>query len=90
MHLATAGDQDGPPGIHVVREGHTLGRDLEALLAAEVHDRERHAVTRRLKEAHLPRLKTLDESDFSHAQVCATQIRTLADATTLCARRRSC
>jgi DNA replication protein DnaC len=53
---------------------------LEALLAAEVDERERHAIARRLKDAHLPRVKTLDEFDFSQAsKVSATQIRELAD-----------
>jgi DNA replication protein DnaC len=40
---------------------------LEALLAAELEDRERRAIERRLKEAHLPRVKTLDEFDFTQA-----------------------
>ena len=40
---------------------------LEALLTAELEERERNTVARRLKEAHLPRLKTLDEFDFHQA-----------------------
>jgi DNA replication protein DnaC len=40
---------------------------LEALLAAELEDRERRAIERRIKEAHLPRVKTLDEFDFRQA-----------------------
>jgi DNA replication protein DnaC len=63
-----------------VRERHTHLAYLEALLAAEVDERERHAIARRLKDAHLPRVKTLDEFDFSQAsKVSATQIRELAD-----------
>jgi DNA replication protein DnaC len=47
---------------------------------AEVDERERHAIARRLKDAHLPRVKTLDEFDFSQAaKVSATQIHELAD-----------
>jgi DNA replication protein DnaC len=50
------------------------------LLATELEERERHAIARRLKEAHLPRVKTLDEFDFSQApHVSASQIRELAD-----------
>ena len=80
LHLPTVADQCGPLGAQAVREGHTHLGYLDALLAAEVDERERHAIARRLKEAHLPRLKTLDEFDFSQApKVSATQIRTLAD-----------
>jgi len=32
---------------------------LEALLAAEIEERERNTIDRRIKEAHLPRVKTL-------------------------------
>ena len=39
----------------------------EALLAAELEEREQHAIQRRLQEAHLPRLKTLEEFDFGAA-----------------------
>ena len=63
-----------------MRERHTHLGYLEALLAAEVDERERHAIARRLKEAHLPRLKTLDEFEFGSASpVAATQMRELAD-----------
>jgi len=37
---------------------------LEALLGAEVEERERRAVLRRIKEAHFPAVKTLEEFDF--------------------------
>ena len=41
--------------------------------------RERHAIARRIKDAHLPRVKTLDEFDFSQApKISATQLRELA------------
>ncbi len=80
LHLPTVADQCSTLGAQAAREGHTHLGYLDALLAAEVDERERHAVARRLKEAHLPRLKTLDEFDFSRAStVSATQIRTRAD-----------
>ena len=80
LHLPTVGGQCGPLAAQAVRERHTHLGYLEALLAAEVDERERHAVARRLKDAHLPHIKTLDEFDFSQApKVSATQIRTLAD-----------
>ena len=52
---------------------------LEALLAAELEERERNTIVRRLKEARLPRMKTLDEFDFGKApQVSPTQVQELA------------
>jgi DNA replication protein DnaC len=55
-------------------------RYLEALLAAEVEDRERRVVERRLREARLPRVKTLEEFDFGQSpRLSAVQIRELAE-----------
>ena len=80
LHLPTVGGQCGSLAAQAVRERHTHLGYLEALLAAEVEERERHAIARRLKDAHLPRVKTLDEFDFGQAaKVSATQIRALAD-----------
>jgi len=80
LHLPTVAGQCATLAEQAVRERHTHLGYLEALLAAEVDERERHAIARRLKDAHLPRLKTLDEFDFSQAaKVSATQIRELAD-----------
>src|SRR5271156_2535839 len=54
-------------------------RYLEALLAAELEERERNTIARRIKEARLPRMKTLEEFDFSKApQVPATKMHELA------------
>ena len=77
LHLPTVGGQCGPLAAQAVRERHTHLGYLDALLAAEVDERERHAIARRLKDAHLPRVKTLDEFDFGQAKVSATQIREL-------------
>jgi DNA replication protein DnaC len=53
---------------------------LAELLSAEVDERERHTIERRIKEARLPRIKTLEDFDFNAAsQVSALQIRELAD-----------
>ncbi len=53
---------------------------LEALLGAEVEERERRTVERRLREAHLPRMKTLDEFDFAQApKIPASLMRKLAE-----------
>lgn len=53
---------------------------LTELLGAEIDERERHAISRRLREARLPRMKTLEEFDFTAApQVPAKQMRELAE-----------
>jgi DNA replication protein DnaC len=53
---------------------------LEALLSAEVEEREQNAVARRIKEAHFPKVKTMDEFNFQEAQhLPVTLIRHLAE-----------
>jgi DNA replication protein DnaC len=62
------------------REHQTYLGYLDALLVAEVEERERNTIERRIKEAHLPRFKTLEEFDFSQApSVSPTRIRELAE-----------
>lgn len=63
-----------------VKKNHSHIRYLEALLAMECEERDRHAIQNRIREAQLPRMKTLEEFDFAHApQIPATKIRELAD-----------
>jgi DNA replication protein DnaC len=53
---------------------------LEALLAAEIEEREQNTVERRIRDAHLPRMKTLEEFDFSQSpHVTAAKMRDLAE-----------
>lgn len=79
LHLPTVGGQCGTLAEQAVRERH-MHLGYLALLAAEIEERERHAIARRLKDAHLPRLKTLDEFDFGQAsKVSASQLHELAD-----------
>jgi DNA replication protein DnaC len=55
-------------------------RYLEALLHAELEDRDQRAVARRLWDARLPRVKTLEEFDFGQApKISANQVRELAE-----------
>ena len=62
------------------REHQTYLAYLEALLIAEVEERERRVVGRRLMEARLPRIKTLDEFGFSQTpSVSAANIAMLAE-----------
>jgi DNA replication protein DnaC len=63
-----------------VKENHSHIRYLEALLAIECEERDRHAIENRIRDAQLPRMKTLEEFDFSQApQIQAARIRELAD-----------
>jgi DNA replication protein DnaC len=53
---------------------------LEALLAAEIEERERNTIDRRIKEAHLPRVKTLEEFDYTQSpMVSAPKMLELAE-----------
>lgn len=53
---------------------------LDWLLQAELEEREQKTIARRIKEAHLPKVKTLAEFDFTQSpQVSATKIAELAE-----------
>ena len=55
-------------------------RYLDVLLNAEVEEREHRAVQRRLKEAQLPRTKTIDEFDFAQSpKVSGRRVRELVE-----------
>src|SRR3954468_13970034 len=63
-----------------VRERQTHAGYLEALLAAEIEERERNTIERRIREAHLPRVKTLEEFDYAQSpNVTAAKMRDLAE-----------
>ena len=80
LHLPTIAGQCTRLAAQAERERRPYLGYLEALLAAELEDRERRAIERRLKEAHLPRVKTLDDFDFSQAPlVSPTRLAELAD-----------
>jgi len=53
---------------------------LEALLAMESEERDRHAIQNRIRDAQLPRMKTLEEFDFGQApRIPAARVRELAE-----------
>src|SRR5438093_4164546 len=79
LRAPTIASQFATLAEQATREKQRYTRYLEALLAMEVEERERHTITRRLQEAHLPRMKTIDDFDFSQSPVAATRIRELAD-----------
>jgi DNA replication protein DnaC len=62
-----------------VKENQTHIRYLEALLAVESEERDRHAIENRIRDAQLPRVKTLEEFDFTQSQIPAVKIRELAE-----------
>jgi DNA replication protein DnaC len=63
-----------------VKENHSHIRYLEALLATECEERDRHAIANRIRDAQLPRMKALEEFDFTQApQIPAARIRELAE-----------
>src|SRR5580700_5313345 len=63
-----------------VKENHSHIRYLEALLAMECEERDRHAISNRIRDAQLPRMKTLEEFDFAQApQIPAARMRELAE-----------
>jgi DNA replication protein DnaC len=79
LRMPTVGSQFAKLAEEAVKEKQSHLRYLEALLAAEVEEREHRTVQRRLKEAHLPRIKTLEDFSFSQSpKVSAQQIRDLA------------
>ena len=79
LRTPTIGGQFAAMAEQAQREEHTYTRYLEALLAMEVEERERNTVARRIRDARLPRMKTLEDFDFSQSEVPATRIRGLAD-----------
>src|SRR5689334_10551901 len=63
-----------------VKENQSHTRYLEALLAMESEERDRHAIENRIRDAQLPRLKTLEEFDFAQApQIAAPRVRELSE-----------
>jgi DNA replication protein DnaC len=79
-HLPTIAGQCARLAEQAEREHHSYLAYLDVLLQAELEERERNTVARRLKDAHLPRVKTLDEFDFGQAPaISPPQIRALAE-----------
>jgi len=63
-----------------IKENHSHIRYLEALLATECEERDRHAIDNRVRDAQLPRMKTLEEFDFGQSpHLPAAKIRELAE-----------
>jgi DNA replication protein DnaC len=79
LYLPTVAAQCTQLAEQAVRERRTHLGFLEALLQAELEEREHRLVERRIHEAHLPRMKTLEEFNFSQCpNLSAQQIHELA------------
>ena len=80
LRMPTMGAQFSTLAEQAVREKQTHTGYLEALLIAEMEERERNTIERRIKEAHLPRVKTLEEFDYTQSPlVSAAKMQELAN-----------
>jgi DNA replication protein DnaC len=80
VRLPTVSANFTPLAEQAVKENHSHVRYLEALLAIECEERDRHAVENRVRDAQLPRIKTLEDFDFAQTpQISAARIRELAE-----------
>ena len=80
LHMPTVAAQCMRLAEQAVKEKRSHLAYLEALLEAEVEEREKNVVSRRMKEAHFPKVKTLQEFDFeTAAHLPAARIRKLAE-----------
>jgi len=80
LRLPTLGDQFAGLAEEAVKEKQSHLSYLEALLEAEVEERDRKAITRRIQEARFPAVKTLEEFDFPSApHISAALLRNLSE-----------
>jgi DNA replication protein DnaC len=80
LQLPTVGRQFSRLAEEAAKQSRSHLSYLEILLESELEERERNAILRRIKEAHLPKVKTLEEFEFEKApQVPAMLIRSLAE-----------
>lgn len=80
LRMPMIASQFGSLAEQAIREKTSHIGYLEVLLAAEIEERERNTIERRIREAHLPRMKTLEEFDFTQSpHVTAAKMRDLAE-----------
>src|ERR1700690_3022384 len=80
LRLGAIGAQFASLAEEARQQNHSHLHYLEALLQAEVEERERRSIELRIKDAHLPRMKTLEEFDFAQSpHIPASRIRALAE-----------
>lgn len=80
LRLPTLGGQFARLAGEAVKEKQSHLSYLEALLEAEVEERDRKAMGRRIQEARFPSVKTLEEFDFQIApHISAALLRNLSE-----------
>src|SRR3984893_5645892 len=80
LQLATIAGQFVPMAEQAVKEKQGHLNYLEVLLGMEVEERERNTVARRIKEAHFPKVKTLEGFAFCDVpHIPAAVVRNLAE-----------
>jgi DNA replication protein DnaC len=80
LHLPTVGGQFLKLAEEAIQQKQGHVAFLEVLLRAELEERERNAIARRILEAKFPKVKTLENFKFEEApQIPAAQIRNLAE-----------
>ena len=80
VRLPTVGANFVSLAEQAAKENQSHVRYLEALLAMECEERDRHAIENRIRDAQLPRIKTIEEFDFAQApRIPAAKIRQLAE-----------
>ena len=80
LRLPTVASQFERLAQEAIKTDQSHVRYLAELLGAELDERERHTIERRIKDSRLPRLKTLDEFDFTATpKVPAKLLRELSE-----------
>jgi DNA replication protein DnaC len=80
LRMPTISSQFSTLAEQALREKTSHTAYLEALLTVEIEEREKNTIERRIKDARLPRVKTLEEFDFNQSpQVTAAKMRDLAN-----------
>ena len=80
LRLTAVNSQFQSLAEEATQQNHPYLHYLEALLQAEVEDRGQRAIELRIEDAHLPRMKTLEEFDFAQPpHIPAARIRALAE-----------
>ena len=78
LRLPMVSSQFGSLAEQAIREKQGHLEYLEALLSGEVDERERNTIERRIRDAHLPRVKTLEEFDYAQTPlISAAKMRDL-------------
>src|SRR5437764_7491870 len=68
LRMPTMASQFSKVAEQTIRERKTHLGYLDALLTAEIEEREKNTIERRIKEARLPRIKTLEDFDFQQSR----------------------